>query len=128
MNCGDVYIGKCLSSYEPQLWFYYVLLSRDKDLWTVACFMKGQYGAQVKKYTTQEIGQLGYVGHILSLLPIKEKRSRQVVTKSSSVSHMAEIAQLVMSHFATTLLSMVEEEELDMDGVKATLRLWVTQS
>ena len=68
MKCGDVYIGKCLSSYEPKLWFYYVLLSRDKKYWTVARFMKGHYGAQVEKHTDDEIGQLGYVGHILSIL------------------------------------------------------------
>ncbi len=65
---GSVYVGKCLGSHEPNLWFYYVLLSRDKNSWTTAKFMKGHFGAQVEKFTDHEIDQLGYVGHITSVL------------------------------------------------------------
>lgn len=71
---GSVYVGKCLGSHQPELWFYYVLLSHDKDVghdvyyWTVAKFMKGHFGAQVEKFTDDEIDQLGYVGHISSVL------------------------------------------------------------
>ncbi len=68
MEIGDVYIGKCLSSHEPELWFSYILLSKDKEYWKVAQFMKGKYGAQVKDYTEKEIGNLGYVGNIMELL------------------------------------------------------------
>lgn len=69
---GSIYIGKCLSSYEPALWFCYVLLSRDLDndvyYWTTAMFTKGYMGAQVKKFTGDEIDQLGYVGHVASVI------------------------------------------------------------
>ena len=85
---GQVYIGKCLTSHEPNLWFYYVLLSCDKDndnetmYWTVAMFMKGSFGAQVVKLTDGEIDKLGYVGHILALLPSGDKRLAEPKTSA----------------------------------------------
>ncbi|KKM87253.1 hypothetical protein LCGC14_1270760 [marine sediment metagenome] len=65
---GSVYVGRCLGSCEPHLWFYYVLLSHDKNYWTTAKFMKGHFGAQVENFTDHELDQLGYVGHIASVL------------------------------------------------------------
>ncbi len=71
---GQVYIGRCLTSYEPDLWFIYVLLSRDKEqgdglmYWKVAQFMSGDFGAQVVMLTDGEIDKVGCVGHIAALM------------------------------------------------------------
>ncbi len=70
---GSVYVGKCLGSHNPELWYYYVLLSRDREgdgneYWAAAMFCSGRLGAQIEKFTDSEIDQLGYVGHISSVL------------------------------------------------------------
>ena len=65
---GQIWVGDCLSSYEPELWFVYVLLSADEEdgikWWSAADFMKGVFGAQVRKFTEDEIRKLNYSGHI----------------------------------------------------------------
>lgn len=70
---GNIYAGKCLKSYEPGLWYCYVLLSRDKDRWLVAMFNSGALGAQVEEFTDEEIDKLGYVGHITEGLSCSRK-------------------------------------------------------
>ena len=66
---GQIWIGKCLSSYEPDLWFAYVLLSAKEEdgilWWSAAGFMRGVYGAPVKKFTEEEIRKLSYRSHIV---------------------------------------------------------------
>ena len=65
---GQIWVGKCLTSYEPNLWFAYVLLSADKEdgiyWWSAAEFMKGTFGAQIRKFTEDEIKKLEWFGNI----------------------------------------------------------------
>ncbi len=71
---GQVWAGKCLSSYEPELWFIYVLLSADEEdgvlWWSAAEYMRGKYGAAVHKFSREEIhnGKLEYVGHVIDFV------------------------------------------------------------
>lgn len=78
---GQIWAARCLSSYEPNLWFIYVLLSADTDKslslpedkedilwWTAAEFMKGVYGAPVHKFTEEEIRKLEYQGQLNDFL------------------------------------------------------------
>lgn len=69
---GQVWKGKCLTSFEPKLEFYYVLLSCDKGeygwtWWKASMSMFGHYGGPVHNFLAEEIHQLEYVGHITEL-------------------------------------------------------------
>ena len=65
---GQIWAGNCLFSYEPELWFAYVLLSvvieDNIEWWTTASFMRGKYGASVRRFTEDEIHKLEWQGYI----------------------------------------------------------------
>lgn len=70
---GQIWTGDCLSSYEPNFQFVYVLLSaktekgdeeKDRLWWSAAVFTNKFYGAPVKKFTEDEIRKLSYSSHI----------------------------------------------------------------
>lgn len=65
---GQIWVGRCLNSHQPDLWFVYVLLSADEKegelWWEAAKFMKGEFGASTHKFLEEEIRKLTYCGHI----------------------------------------------------------------
>lgn len=72
LDVGQVWKGQCLTSYEPNLEFYYILLSAGKGKdglywWSASEHMSGVFGSGVRKFLGYEIRKLEYVGHITEL-------------------------------------------------------------
>ncbi len=75
---GQVWEGESLSGFEPDLHFYYILLSCDFhpkykiEFWKVAVFHKAEdgsfFGASVKDFTEEEIRRLTLISNLADLI------------------------------------------------------------
>lgn len=80
---GQIWAGNCVTSYEPNLWFYYVILSRDRedgiDWWSVAEFMNGTFGAPVRKLVEEEVRRLDYIGCITDFKRLNSRPKKYII-------------------------------------------------